>query len=441
MPNRHHTNECTHTGLDIFAIPPLQTSVEHGCWVQYQPLATITDSGPIEFIVKGDSENYLDLTNTYIHAQVKVVKPDDTALTEDNDQLVAPLNLFLQTLFSEVDVSLNGALVSSPTNTYPYRAYLETVLNYGKDAKESQLNTCGYYKEGQPNFHFSAANGNEGLKKRRNLISRSKTVDLVGRIHSDIFTQDKYMLNGVDLRLRFVRSKNSFALLAVPATEGDAAVQYKVKVEHISLFVRKAKLNPAIVLAHAKALQTTTAKYPVKRVVTKIFSVPQGVMNFVEDNLYLTQKPQRLVLGFVLSKAFNGDYAKDPFDFKHFQINSLALFSDGQQIPNKPLKPDFENSNYARSYMTLFTGTGSCWKDAGLDISYNDYGRGYTLFCFDLTPSLLDGNVTEPTRLGSLRLEVGFAKPLEEPVHVIAYGELTGMIEIDRARQVITDFV
>ena len=440
MPH-HHTNECTHTGLDIFAIPPLQTSVEHGCWVQYQPLATITDSGPIEFIVKGDSENYLDLTNSYIHAQVKVVKPNDTTLTEDDDNLVAPLNLFLHTLFTEVDVTLNGTLVSSSTNTYPYRAYMETLLNYGKDAKESQLNTSGYYKEGDPNFHFSAANANEGLRKRRHLINRSKTVDLIGRIHSDIFTQNRYMLNGVDLRLRFVRSKNSFALLAVPAKEGDPTIQYKIKVEHMSLFVRKAKLNPTIVLAHAKALQTATSKYPVKRVVTKIFSVPQGVMNFVKDNLYLTQKPQRLVLGFVLSKAFNGDYSKDPFEFRHFHINSLALFSDGQQIPNKPLKPDFENNTYARSYMTLFTGTGAGWKDAGLDITYNEYGQGYTFFCFDLTPSLLDGNITEPSRSGCLRLEVGFAKPLEEPIHVIAYGELDGMIEIDRARQVITDFV
>ena len=437
----HHHSECTHTGLDLFAVPPLQTSVEHGCWVQYQPLATITDSGPIEFIVKGDSDNYLDLSNTYIHAQVRVMRPNDLPLTEEDDRLVAPTNLFLQSLFSEVDVSLNGVLVSSPTNTYPYRAYVETVLNYGKDAKESQLHTSGYYKKGEPNFRFTAANTNEGLEQRRQLITRSKTVDLIGRIHSDIFTQDRYMLNGVDIRLRFVRSKNSFALLAVPAKEGDLTHQYKIRVEHISLFVRKAKLNPAIVLAHAKALQTTTAKYPVKRVITKIFSVPQGVMNFVKDNLYLTQKPQRLVLGFVLSKAFNGDYAKDPFEFHHFHINSLTLFSDGQQIPSKPLKPDFENNVYARSYMTLFTGTGTGWKDAGLDIEYSEYGQGYSFFCFDLTPSLLDGNVTEPIRSGSLRLEVGFAKPLEEPVHVVAYGELDGMIEIDRARQVITDFV
>ena len=188
-------------------------------------------------------------------------------------------------------------------------------------------------------------------------------------------------------------------------------------------------------------MQTATAKYPVKRVVTKIFSVPQGVMNFVKDNLYLTQKPQRLVLGFISSKAFNGDYAKDPFEFQHFFINSLALFSDGQQIPNKPLKPDFSNNTYARSYMTLFTGLGSGWKDAGLDITYSEYAKGYTLFCFDLTPSLLDGNVIEPIRTGSLRLEVGFAKPLQEPIHAIVYGELDGMIEIDRARQVITDFV
>ena len=75
-----HSCECTDTGLDLFTVPLIQTSVEDGSWIEYQPLATITDSGPIEFIVKEDVETYLDLTNSYIHAQVKVVKADNSSL-------------------------------------------------------------------------------------------------------------------------------------------------------------------------------------------------------------------------------------------------------------------------------------------------------------------------------------------------------------------------
>jgi hypothetical protein len=39
--------------LDLFTVPPTQTSIEHGTWVEYHPLSTITDGAPIEFDVNG----------------------------------------------------------------------------------------------------------------------------------------------------------------------------------------------------------------------------------------------------------------------------------------------------------------------------------------------------------------------------------------------------
>ena len=433
--------ESVNSGLDLFTVPPLQTSVERGLWVEHHPLASITATGPIEFIVKGAGEDYIDLTNTFIHVRAKITKEDGSDLVKADDDLVAPVNLFLQALFSEVDVTMNGVLVSTSTNTYAYRAYLETLLSYGHEAKKTQLANELYYKKGPSDFAFSRTNTNPGLEQRRERCRQSKVMDMVGRIHGDIFTQEKLILHGVDIRLRFVRSKNPFALLSTVAVGGDTTPHsYKININHMSLFVRKAKLNPAIVIAHGKALQNTTVKYPIKRVVTKVFSAPQGNMNVVQENLFLNQRPNRLVIGLVASKAFNGDFSLSPFEFRHFNVNSLALFLDGQQIPSKPFTPDFTNKTYARSYMSLFTGTGSAWKDQGNMISYDDYQAGYTLWAIDLTPSLLDGDVTELNRAGNLRLELGFAKPLPEPVHIVVLGELDGMIEVDRSRQVLTDY-
>ena len=48
---------------------------------------------------------------------------------------VAPINNTLHSLFSQIDGFLNDVKVSSATTTYPYRAYIETQLNYGTDAK------------------------------------------------------------------------------------------------------------------------------------------------------------------------------------------------------------------------------------------------------------------------------------------------------------------
>ena len=61
------TCECTNTGLDLFTIPPLQTSIESGMWVEHYPLSTISDTGPLEFVIKGSGDEYTDLANTHIH--------------------------------------------------------------------------------------------------------------------------------------------------------------------------------------------------------------------------------------------------------------------------------------------------------------------------------------------------------------------------------------
>ena len=49
------------------------------------------------------------------------------------------MNLFLQALFSEVDISLSERIISSSTNNHPFHAYTETLLNYGEDEKFTKL--------------------------------------------------------------------------------------------------------------------------------------------------------------------------------------------------------------------------------------------------------------------------------------------------------------
>ena len=89
----------------------------------------------------------------------------------------------------------------------------------------------------------------------------SKQVTLLGRPHLDLCFQDRLMLNGVDIKMRLVRSKDSFNLM------GDG----HVKIEDVSLFVRKVKVDPSVQLDHIKGLERMTAKYPVCRVETKGF--------------------------------------------------------------------------------------------------------------------------------------------------------------------------
>ena len=422
--------ECVKSELDLFSVPPTQTSIEFGQWVEHHPLATITDSGPIEFSISGSGEDYVDLANTVLYVRAQIVKADGTNLAEDSK--VAPTNLWLHSLFSQVDVSLNEKLISPSTNTYPYRAYLETLLSYGPAAKESQMTAALWYKDTAGHMDATTED-NEGLAARKAFTTRSRNVDMMGKLHSDLFFQDRYMLNGVDMKIRLVRSKNAFALMA-----DDKG--FKVRIKDASMFVRKVKLSPSTQLAHIKALERGTAKYPIRRVDTKVFSIPRGNLTGNQENLFLGQLPKRMVVGMVENSAFNGSFPKNAYNFRHFDLNFLALYADGQQIPAKPLQPNFERKKAVRSYLTLFSGTGMLYQDEGNGIDRDEYLQGYTLFAFDLTPDLNDGGHFNLVKQGNLRLELHFAKPLPETICVIVYAEFDNIIEVDRSRNVIFDY-
>ncbi|KAK2183388.1 hypothetical protein NP493_314g02070 [Ridgeia piscesae] len=88
---------------------------------------------------------------------------------------------------------------------------------------------------------------------------------MMGRLRVDLFFQDRDLLNGVDVKIRLMQSKNAFALMA-----GGDNPDYKITIDEAVLFARKAKLNPAVQMDHVKALEKGTAKYPLRRVHCKL---------------------------------------------------------------------------------------------------------------------------------------------------------------------------
>ena len=119
--------ECAKTELDVFSIPP--TSIGYGSYVEYHPLSSITDSGPMEFYVSSSGQNYLDFANTQLLIKAKITRGNGDDIT-DADR-VEGVNLFLYSLFQQVDVSINDVQVRQSVGTYAYRAYIESLISYG----------------------------------------------------------------------------------------------------------------------------------------------------------------------------------------------------------------------------------------------------------------------------------------------------------------------
>jgi hypothetical protein len=148
-------------------------------------------------------------------------------------------------MFSELDIFLNGTQITSSTDTYAYRAYLEALLSYGGEAKECQLAAAMYYKDDAGKMDSTDAdNPNSGFVTRKLMARQSRVIDMMGRLHADIFFQDRYLLNEINLKIRLTRNTYAFCLMSPD--------RFAVKILAAELYVRKIKLSPSISLAHAK---------------------------------------------------------------------------------------------------------------------------------------------------------------------------------------------
>ena len=276
---------------------------------------------------------------------------------------------------------------------------------------------------------------NEGFVARRENIVRSRMVDMMGRLHVDLFLQDKFLINGVDVKIRLVRCKPAFALVA-----GGLNPDYKIQIVNANLFAKKATLNPTIQMAHIKALEKSTVKYPMRSVECKVYSIPAGTRSHTYENLFLGTLPKRLVLCCIDNDGYNGAYDKNPFHAKNNAINFHAVYVDGRQIPSKLFQPNFADDLFVRSYMSLFSSTGKMWQDEGNGLTRSDYRHGYTFFGFDLTPDQCDGPCFHLVQKCNLRIELHFRNALLNTVNVVVYAELEFVLEIDKSRNIIYDY-
>ena len=142
------------------------------------------------------------------------------------------------------------------------------------------------------------------------------------------------MLNEVNLRMKLVRSKEAFYLMSAGET-------YNVVIVVASLLIRTVKISPSVYLAHAKALENGTAKYPMRRVICETFPVPAGYLDISNEKLFTGHLPVRLMAGCVDNRAFNGELARNPFNFRSFSLTELAVYLDGQLCCIKPLRLNY----------------------------------------------------------------------------------------------------
>lgn len=423
--------ETKNSSLCIFDKQPTQTDIIRSAVTDYFPVTSISSGGPIEFHVPGNTEDYIDVNDIYLHLKLKVTKADGTAIAAADK--VGLNNLAIASLFQDVGLTLGETQIEGGQQCYPYKSYFNTVMQFHPAAQSSHMRLFGWRKD-EGGKHDEEAN--KGFVARMKWTETSKVCELYGPLYLDFFNQSRFLISQTDMRIRLLPSKAEFVLNAFGAT-----TDFKIQFEHVSLHVRRMLLNPSVINGHNTGLTKYNAHYPILHTELINFTIPAGQKSYIKDRLFPLQIPKLLIIGMVENEAFNGDIKKNPFNFQHFDLNSIALFRDGESTPGRPFTPDFTNGLYARSYANAMQTFHYFNSDDTNGLTYDEYGNGYTLYAYDLTP---DNDISSTHRhaisTNNLRLELNFKKNLAKTINVLLYAVFDSHIEITKLRDVLTGY-
>ena len=431
---------CMKSELDIFDLPPLQTNVTSVEQVVYNPITSLSNSTSIEFLIPGNGDTYKNLSSIYLRLLIEL-KANQAELPKEDPaspaKKIGVVNNLLHSLFRQCTVSFNNTQVSQD-NDYHYKAFFQTILNYNRDAVSTHLQNSGWCLDEQ-NLNSLMGAENPKHAERSSWFESTpgnynKKVEFMGKLHVDLFSQPRYLLNNVDIKITLNKEKCEFYIMEAAQNTSD------IKILEANLFIEHVHVNPALLLAHHKMLEKTTSKYPFKRVTVRQHTINAGTSNLCLDNIVIGQKPNILLFAMVSNNAYCGSRNHNPFYLKPFGLQQFALFVDGKQIPGKPIAMQHsENIGNitSRAYQTLFTATGINYADRGHQITKQLFDTCYFMLAFDLTADHSYNSICiNPVNQCAIRIEGSFQSNLTEAITCLVVCEFDALMEIDKFRTV-----
>ena len=122
---------------------------------------------------------YTDLSQTYLYVKFRILNENGDDLADESK--VYPVNNLFHSMFCGIDLYLNNKLVTTNSDTYPYRAYFENLFSYGSGVIENQLKVAEFWYEDVPgvfeDMGYRTHNHDVPLARRKSVELQGRSVD------------------------------------------------------------------------------------------------------------------------------------------------------------------------------------------------------------------------------------------------------------------------
>ena len=401
--------------LDLFDVPPTDLSLVASRYVPINPFTTGVH--PIDFQIDPQAD-FIDLYHSYFELDLRLK-------LDNNDNIVTATQVSLcnniaHAIFKQINVRLNGTLISPQTDTYHHKSFIDAVLNNDRDDGESILKPEGWFNgltiRDQTQNVLTANELNLTHDDHKALPvdeqawvgARVKFLDgnrviLRFKPYLEVFNLSKLLVLGVQMQIQmYLNSHEIWSQTHAGARHVRDITTDDLKV---TLFLCQKKVEPSVY--RSLMTQFTGSKkvtYPVVRSEIRTYNHAGDSQVFEAHNVFHGQLPTRVVVALMDQTAFNGSVTKYAFSYKTFNITSIKQLVRGEEYPYRTLELNHDNSNKdLRGYHRFLEATECLAKRKGNMVRAVDWGRGKncTLFVFDNTASgLSSSHVLNPVQTG-----------------------------------------
>jgi len=362
--------------LDTFA--PLTTDVSFTSSEKqvFSPIGNIEEDLPIDIVVGPTRQHYTSPYDSILMATLKIVKADGTNIAAADK--VTLNSIPFHSLFSEVEVFLNGTATNTCTALNPYRGYLTNLLNYTPEQRAKELSAQLYFRNQKETLDET----DPGFKERFDYTTLSRVVQLSGRLPDAVFAENRWIPPGVEIHLRLKKNETRFILEGAGLT---SPLAYKIKLENISFIVQRYLPHPDIVSLHNNLFaQNRKMNFPLSLVSIKTFPVQENTNGVISSNLFAGNLPKSLFVGVLPLESFQGKEATDPFLFKRQNVKMMKVIVDGENISSRQIVIDSDDKSLD-AYYNLINSQPD--RSQGLGLSRKEFINSNFLLYFNLNES------------------------------------------------------
>ena len=457
VPGHEQSASGVNPTLDLFTVPPTDVSV-----LGYRMVAIntyTTGINPIDFQIDAQAD-FIDLSRSYFQIELGLKKANGDDLVVD--ETLWPVNNLAHSLFKQINVRLNGTLMNDQSDTYHYKAYLQTLMNFDAQDGDTVLAPQGWFNQVDLKERYTAnntdiaANGGDGHAEWQALTQNHKDGQAAQRAEVahyvgtrrllrfkpllEPFQFGKLLVPGVQIGIQFYTNLPQVFLDGV-ALEGrleEADIKMK-------MYLCVLRLNDAVFRGLTQQITTENkiSVYPCLRSEVRTYPLARNLRRLEINNPFQSRVPNRMLIGAVHSNAFNGDYTMDPFCFQKFGITSIRQIWKGEEYPYETLQLNHDNGEKdLAGYHRFLDATGALCKQQGNMVRFKDWGqtKNCTLFAFDNVASgCVDTPHLNPRQTGELQIEIILGANVAHALTFIVYGEFENLLEVDQNQAVYYD--